>query len=200
MLLWHRWGSAQDHEHSISKQAQQRAGTPALSGSEAFSSAGVDTPAGDMHDKNMTTHALPTRRRGKPVAVVKQGSAAVPIYKGDVRGSIRFTVAFYRNGQRERRTFATLDAARDEARMAALNSGHPQLLPCGCPHQEPAQRRADEQGHRHPLPSSSAALRLPGHLEATLRRRHHLRSRSSAPPHARAGTHRRPTQNLCAAD
>ena len=74
-----------------------------------------------MHDKNMTTQALPTRRRGKPVAVVKQGSAAVPIYKGDVRGSIRFTVAFYRNGQRERRTFATLDAARDEARMAALN-------------------------------------------------------------------------------
>jgi len=74
-----------------------------------------------MHDKNMTTHALPTRRRGKPVAVVKQGSRAVPIDKGVVRGSIRFTVAFYRNGQRERRTFATLDAARDEARMAALN-------------------------------------------------------------------------------
>ena len=111
MILWHRWWSAWDHKQSISKQAQQRAGTPAVSGSEAFSSAGVDTPAGDMHDKNMTTHALPTRRRGKPVAVVKQGSAAVPIYKGDVRGSIRFTIAFYRNGQRERRTFARVSVS-----------------------------------------------------------------------------------------
>ena len=83
--------------------------------------AGVDTPAGGMQDKNMTTLARPSRGKGRPVAVVRQGSAAVPIYKGDVRGSNRFTVAFYRNGQRERRTFGTLDAARNEARTVALN-------------------------------------------------------------------------------
>jgi integrase len=74
-----------------------------------------------MHDKSMTTPVLPPRGKGKPVAVVKHGSAAVPIYKGNVRGTKRFTVAFYRNGQRERRTFGTLDEARDEARTVALN-------------------------------------------------------------------------------
>lgn len=74
-----------------------------------------------MHDKDMTTSVRPRRDRGKPVAVVKQGSAAVPIYRGECRGCVRFTVAFYRNGSRERRTFGTLDAAKDEARRIALN-------------------------------------------------------------------------------
>jgi integrase len=55
------------------------------------------------------------------VAVVKQGSAAVPIYRGECRGCVRFTVAFYRNGKRHRLTFGNLDAAKEEARRIALN-------------------------------------------------------------------------------
>lgn len=55
------------------------------------------------------------------MAVVKQGSAAVPIYRGAVRGCTRFTVAFYRDGRRQRRTFGCLDDAKEEARTAALN-------------------------------------------------------------------------------
>ena len=74
-----------------------------------------------MHDKSTTNPALPSQCRGKPFAVVKQGSAAVPIYRGDVRGFQRFTVAFYRDGRRVRRTFGSLNAAREEARLLALN-------------------------------------------------------------------------------
>jgi integrase len=74
-----------------------------------------------MHDKSMTTQALPSRGKGKPIAVVKHGSAAVPIYRGTCRGMPRFTVAFYLNQQRRRLTFGSLDAAKEEARKAALN-------------------------------------------------------------------------------
>jgi hypothetical protein len=74
-----------------------------------------------MHDKSMTTQALPSRGKGKPIAVVKHGSAAVPIYRGTCRGMPRFTVAFYLNQQRQRLTFGSLDAAKEEARKAALN-------------------------------------------------------------------------------
>ncbi|MEI6535613.1 MAG: hypothetical protein WCN98_09760 [Verrucomicrobiaceae bacterium] len=74
-----------------------------------------------MQDKNMTDWARAPRKKGRPVAVVKHGSTAVPIYRGAVRGCTRFTVAFYLNGRRERRTFGSLDDAKEEARKAALN-------------------------------------------------------------------------------
>lgn len=45
----------------------------------------------------------------------------MPIYRGVVRGLIRFTVAFYRDGLRRRLTFGHLDEAKEEARTAALN-------------------------------------------------------------------------------
>jgi integrase len=45
----------------------------------------------------------------------------VPIYRGTVRGQARFTIAFYRDGRRQRLTFGCLNAAKDEARTAALN-------------------------------------------------------------------------------
>jgi len=50
---------------------------------------------------------------------VKHGSAVVPIYRGAVHGRTRYTVAFYLNQRRIRRTFGTLEAAKDEARIAA---------------------------------------------------------------------------------
>ena len=74
-----------------------------------------------MHDKSMTTRPSSPRAKGRPVAVVKQGSAAVPIYRGSCRGVPRFTIAFYLNQQRRRLTFGSLDAAKDEARKVALN-------------------------------------------------------------------------------
>ena len=74
-----------------------------------------------MHDKSMTNPAPGRRTRGKPVAVVKQGSAAVPIYRGTCRGAARFTLSYYHNGKRLRRTFGKLDAAKEEARLVALN-------------------------------------------------------------------------------
>jgi integrase len=80
-----------------------------------------DTGPSGMQDKDTTTPVRPRRDRGKPVAVVKQGSAAVPIYRGMCRKSVRFTVAFYRDGRRRRLTFGNLDAAKDEARRIALN-------------------------------------------------------------------------------
>lgn len=74
-----------------------------------------------MHDKSMTKPAPRGRTKGKPVAVVKQGSAKVPIYEGKCHGRVRYTVSFYLNERRHRRTFGKLDAAKEEARLVALN-------------------------------------------------------------------------------
>lgn len=71
-----------------------------------------------MHDKSMTAPNGLGRRKG-PVARIKHGSAIVPIYAGKVHGKDRFTVTFYLNGQRMRRTFGSLPAAREEAARAA---------------------------------------------------------------------------------
>jgi hypothetical protein len=60
------------------------------------------------------TDPPPTRRkgkRGKPVATIKFGSASVPIYRSKSGGRTRFTIAFHREGKRERKVFSTLDAA-----------------------------------------------------------------------------------------
>jgi len=65
-----------------------------------------------MHDKSMTTSAALGGKRGKPVAVVRQGSTSVPIYKGTCRGVTRFTLSFYHNDIRRRRTFENLTQPR----------------------------------------------------------------------------------------
>ena len=59
-------------------------------------------------------------RPGRKVVRVKFGSAHVPIYQGSVRGDPRFTVSFYQNGRRVRRTFDSLAKATEEARTAAM--------------------------------------------------------------------------------
>ena len=51
---------------------------------------------------------------------VKFGSAHAPIYQGSVRGHTRFTVSFYQNGRRIRRTVDSLAKATEEARTAAM--------------------------------------------------------------------------------
>ena len=60
------------------------------------------------------------RRRAKPEIIrIKSGSAFVPIYVSDSTGATRYTVAFYRDGRRIRRTFGDLENARREAKLAA---------------------------------------------------------------------------------
>ena len=61
------------------------------------------------------------RKRGAPLCTVRQGSASVPIYSGPVNGKTRYTIAFYRNGQRVRRMFTKLEDAKREAKIAAAN-------------------------------------------------------------------------------
>jgi integrase len=58
------------------------------------------------------------RRPGK-IQRIKAGSAQVPIYESSVRGATRFTIAFYRDGRRVRRSFDSLERATEEARLAA---------------------------------------------------------------------------------
>ena len=60
-----------------------------------------------------------TRRSGHRIPRIKAGSAQVPIYEGAVRGAKRFTIAFYRDGRRVRRTFDSMERATEEARLAA---------------------------------------------------------------------------------
>jgi integrase len=72
-----------------------------------------------MHDKSMTKSGLAPQKKGGPVLKVKHGSAVVPIYRGKVRNWTRYTVTFHLNGRRIRRTFGTLEKAREEAQLIA---------------------------------------------------------------------------------
>ena len=70
-----------------------------------------------MRDGGITTSV---RRRAKPEIIrIKSGSAFVPIYASKSDGATRYTVAFYRDGRRIRRTFGDLEKARKEAKLAA---------------------------------------------------------------------------------
>ena len=74
-------------------------------------------------DSDSPTRSKSARCKGKksrgPVQVVKFGSAAVPIYRMDSGGRIRFAVAYYRDGRRLRQMFPTLEAAKKEAQLVA---------------------------------------------------------------------------------
>ena len=90
-----------------------------LSGIYKGSDTRVDTPPQGMRDGGVTTQV---RRRAKADIIrVKSGSAFVPIYVSDSMGATRYTVAFYRDGRRIRRTFGDLEKARREAKLAADN-------------------------------------------------------------------------------
>jgi hypothetical protein len=60
---------------------------------------------------------------------MKSGSAAVPVYRMESGGRVRFAVAYYRNGKRLRQVFQTLDAAKKEAQLVAqrIQSGMQQM-------------------------------------------------------------------------
>ncbi|MFT4640458.1 MAG: hypothetical protein ACI8T1_003786 [Verrucomicrobiales bacterium] len=67
----------------------------------------------------MTNPGAPRTIKGKPVHTARFGSTAIPIYASKVKGRIRYTVAFYRDGERKRRAFASLEKAKVEARLIA---------------------------------------------------------------------------------
>ncbi len=60
-----------------------------------------------------------SNKKGRPHCVVRHQNTTVPIYAGDVHGKVRYTVAFYLDGRRERRMFTDLDEAKREAKLAA---------------------------------------------------------------------------------
>ena len=92
----------------------------------------VDTPLQAVSDK-ILTNATPepgngtglpgktptSRKRGKPFHVVRFHSINIPIYAFEQYGRTRYTIAFYRDGQRQRRMFADFEDAKREARLAA---------------------------------------------------------------------------------
>jgi hypothetical protein len=59
------------------------------------------------------------RKKAGPVAVVKFGSAAVPIYRLTEKHRTRFAISYYRDGKRMRQVFCLLDAAKKEAQIVA---------------------------------------------------------------------------------
>ena len=73
-----------------------------------------------MHDKSMTNPGPePRKKKGRPITTVRYGSTAIPIYAGKVKGITRYTIAFYLNERRARRTFGSLEKAKKEARLVA---------------------------------------------------------------------------------
>ena len=56
--------------------------------------------------------------------LVKQGSVSVKIYRTPSRGCESFTLSYYQDGVRKRPTFATLQAAKDEASVIANRLGN----------------------------------------------------------------------------
>ena len=59
------------------------------------------------------------RKKQGPFLRVKAGSAAVPIYKTETDGRVRYTLSFYRDGRRVRKVFTDLDKVRKEALFVA---------------------------------------------------------------------------------
>jgi len=59
------------------------------------------------------------KKKGKPVAVVRFGSASVPVYRLSEKQRTRFAIAYYREGKRMRQVFSSLDATKKEAQLVA---------------------------------------------------------------------------------
>lgn len=56
--------------------------------------------------------------------VVKQGSVSVKIYRTPTRGCESFTLSYYQDGVRQRPTFTSLRAAKDEANVIVSRLGN----------------------------------------------------------------------------
>ena len=65
------------------------------------------------------TAGSPKTRQGRPAALVKFGSAVVPVYRTTSGNRVRFMISYHRDGKRMRQIFATLEAAKKEALLVA---------------------------------------------------------------------------------
>jgi hypothetical protein len=75
----------------------------------------IDTLSGDMPDLLRPIKVQKRCASAGPILQVKSGSVTVPVYRcGDGRLP-RFFIAYYRNGQRVRQSFSTIDEAKLEA-------------------------------------------------------------------------------------
>ena len=130
-----------------------------------------------MHDKSMTNPGSTPRKKtkglGRPFAIVRQGTASVPIYVGKVKGKTRYTAAFYINNRRVRCMIPT--SARERGR-AGQKAPRPDLHLEGG---DPALPGQEEPGRQPP-----AELRLrperrdrPGHARRRTARGRRLLSR-----------------------
>ena len=91
-----------------------------------------------LRDQSVTTHGTapfqaqaaapeaglpmraPKRRKdSKPVAVVRSGSVALPVYRCPSGGRVRFVISYHRAGKRVRQSFTSLDKAKKEALLVA---------------------------------------------------------------------------------
>ena len=65
------------------------------------------------------TALSPKTNKGKPAALVKFGSAVVPVYRTTSGSRIRFMISYHRDGKRLRQIFASLESAKKEAQLVA---------------------------------------------------------------------------------
>ena len=82
----------------------------------------IDTVSEDMPD---FLRPIRVQKRGAnpgPLFQVKFGSVTVPVYRCGVEPLPRFFIAYYRNGQRVRQSFSTVEEAKREAQLAAATS------------------------------------------------------------------------------
>jgi hypothetical protein len=59
------------------------------------------------------------RKNAGPIATVRHGSAAIPVYRITSGTRTRFAISWYRDGKRMRQVFRTIEAAKKEALVVA---------------------------------------------------------------------------------
>ena len=85
----------------------------------------VDASTKTMNQDHSTTirqtgaKISPKGKKGPPLCTVRHHSVTVPVYAHSLGGKIRYTVAFYRDGRRQRRCFTELEQAKKEAKLVA---------------------------------------------------------------------------------
>jgi len=141
----------------------------------------IDTISGVMEapgDKMATTHAdlsnpanpvlyppAPKRgkhgKHGKPAAMIKFGSASVPVYRCDSGGRVRFAISHYRDGKRLRQFFTILEAAKMEALFVAqrIQSGMQHVTDLK-PHERDSFKTAEAMLQKIGIPPRSLSASL----------------------------------------
>lgn len=77
------------------------------------------TNAGAESATRTKTKRSRAKKKLGPFLKVKFGSAAVPIYRTESKGRVRYTLSFYRDGRRMRKMFNDLESAKKEALFVA---------------------------------------------------------------------------------